>query len=66
MIVYRDMAFCMRECGQTNCVRNKATIPWENRLPVSFMRCEDCVNWKPIEHGKLKNYYVRGEQNETQ
>lgn len=57
MIVYRDMSFCMRDCGNIECKRNKTHIPWENELPVSYLRCLDCINWKPVKSGVIRDYY---------
>lgn len=60
MIVYKDRAFCMQDCGRDECIRNKKTIPWENQLPVSFIRTDDCVNWeKPRNMRSCGDFYVR-------
>lgn len=57
MIVYKDMSFCSRDCGMTNCIRNKQNIEWENQLPVSFIRCTDCKNYEPYRPRAKKDYY---------
>ena len=57
MTCYRDMSFCMRECGREDCLRNKQRMPWDNQLPVSFIRCSDCKNYKPYRTRTQKDYY---------
>ena len=50
MIVYKDRAFCMQDCGRNECIRNKANIPWDNDLPVSFIKGVNCVNHIPLRN----------------
>lgn len=61
VIVYKDRAFCYQDCGLTECTRNKQNIEWDNQLPVSFMKCSDCVNWEPYGKREQKDYYDRSE-----
>lgn len=60
MIVYKDRAFCIQECGRVECIRNKQNIPWENQMPVSFIRSDDCINWeKPRDMKNCGDFYVK-------
>lgn len=57
MICYKDRTFCMRDCGRIECRRNKAAIPWENQLPVCYMRGDDCTNWESVRDREERDYY---------
>lgn len=59
MIVYKDRAFCYRDCNVTECIRNKRNIEWSNELPVSFMRFTDCENYEPYRQREQKDYYEK-------
>lgn len=49
MITYKDMAFCLRDCANRRCERNKVNIKkpidlgW---MPVDFAEFKDCAEWK--------------------
>lgn len=63
MIVYKDRAFCMQDCGRIECIRNKQNIPWENQLPVSFIRCDDCINWEKLRNMEsCGDFYIKEEK----
>lgn len=59
MIVYKDRSFCLQDCGNYECIRNKRSIPWDNLLPVSFIKCSDCINWESTWDRDTRDCYER-------
>lgn len=51
MITYKDMAFCLRDCANEQCERNKVNINKPKDLewmPVAFAEFKDCAEWKGV------------------
>lgn len=53
MFCYRDMTFCMRECANYKCKRNKKhleNIPEEEAwMPIAFSEFKECKNYKEVK-----------------